>query len=134
MSKKKEEQQPEVNQEEQAPSLPSVLYNFEGAPTPATVEQWKTTFGEVFVSGFSEEELYVWRPIFRSEWIQLQTETAGNMIALQEGLCNLCILWKSVNVEWDKSKAGALETLQEQIMQKSNFTDPQVASMLVAKL
>ena len=110
-----------------------------GAPSQEQIEQWKAQFGEVFVSGFSEEELFIWKPVNRAEWIELQ-KIAGNpdkpitQFEFEELVCDSCILWKSVTCSWDKGKAGTPGSLQEQILQNSNFLSPQGAQLLVAKL
>jgi hypothetical protein len=126
-------------EEKSSDSLPNFLKAFQGAPTQEQIEQWKMRFGDVFVSGFSETELFVWRPLTRPEWINLQI-TASNPEAnithykLEEMVCDTCVLWKSITRTWADGKAGTPTSLHEQILQNSNFLTPQAASLLVAKL
>jgi hypothetical protein len=37
-------------------------------------------------------------------------------------------------VDWNKLKAGTIDTLLQQVMSRSNFLSPQASSMLVARL
>lgn len=136
------EEQPTVDvavEEEQGPNLPGLLQSVDGAPTQEQIEQWKATHGEIYVSGFSETEMYVWRPINRPEWLRIQTLAADpkselDQAGIEELVCDSCCLWKSTSTTWATGKAGTPQTLSEQIMQNSNFLSPAAASMLVAKL
>jgi hypothetical protein len=123
--------------EEEVNSLADMLKQCQGAPSEEQIEQWKTQFNEVFASGFSEEEMFVWRPISRQEWINLQTyatEQGFTQYKLEETVCEMCVLWRSTTHPWHEGKAGTASTLYEQVLQNSNFCSPQAASMLVAKL
>jgi hypothetical protein len=133
-----QEKQPEVQKSEvQEPGLRDLLMKDKKAPVQSEIEKWKALYGDVYVSGFSEEELYIFRSVKRSEWVKLQEKAQVeqlNQFQFEELLCNLCVLWKSVDVSWENGKAGAPSALQEQILQHSNFLTPQAASLLVAKL
>jgi hypothetical protein len=119
--------------------LPDLLTKLVNPPSPEQIEKWKLEFGEVYISGFSESELYVWRPLTRPEYVQIHTMMANpdaqmDQYKLEEMICNTCILYPSSPHDWDKGKAGTPQTLSEQVMQNSNFLSPAAASMLVAKL
>ena len=130
----------EPTQEEQmAENLQTLLANFPGSPDQTQIDAWKAQYGEVFVSGFSDTEIYLWRTITRPEYIALQKklQVPGVPIdpfKLEDGVCDVCVLWKSTTTTWDEGKAGTPNALSEQIMQNSNFLNPQAASMLVVKL
>jgi len=133
----------DVEQEEQKEeTIVDVYKKVASRPSDQQVEQWKAKYGDVFVSGFSNDEVYVWRAISRKEWIVLQTELEEaqknnvqlNPMKIEESMVAKCLLWRSLEVSWDDSKAGTLSTLHEQIMQNSNFYTPQGAAMLVGKL
>jgi len=132
--------EPQAKKEEKREDgLADILHKYPSAPSQEQIEQWKTEFGEVFVSGFSEEHLYIWRPISRPEWVQLQAMAADpeaqmTQYRFEEMVCDTCVLWRSINVPWAKGKAGTPTSLQEQILQNSDFLSPQAASLLVAKL
>ena len=129
----------ETKQEEKEAGLAEILSAFPSAPSADTIEQWKVKHGEVYVSGFSETELFVWRPLTRPEWIKLQMlaatpEAQMDQFKFEEAICNTCVLWKSMERTWEQSKAGTVSTLQEQILQQSNFLTPQAAALFVQKL
>lgn len=129
------EEKPEV------PNIKTLLLGTPGAPTPEKIEEWKTEFGEVYASAFSETEIFLFRPLFRGEYKTLQLEARKPREAEQgmttheyeEEVCKVVVLWPQVK-DWSKLKAGTISSLYEQITQNSNFVPPQMASMLVAKL
>lgn len=126
--------------DEGSKNLATLLSEFPQSPTDVKIDQWKQSHGEIFCSGFSEEELVVWRPINRREFVQLQehVQSANQPISnfeLEEQVVGKCILWSSPKAKTSlEHKAGSLTTLNEQIMQNSNFVNPQMAAALVVKL
>lgn len=126
-------------QEAQA-QLPSFLSQIPGAPSKDQIDAWKKEFGEVFVSGFSETELFVWKPLFRKDFIQIQIAISQlpedtkqfAQFKQEELICSTCVLWPKT--DWSTSKAGTPQSLAEQITQNSNFLAPVAALTLVAKL
>ena len=121
------------------PGLADLLSTFPDAPTEGKIDKWKQIHGEIFCSGFSETELVVWRPINRKEFVNLQEQLQSgaelNTYELEERVVVNCILWSTPQAESSlEQKAGSLTTLNEQIMQNSNFVNPQMASALVVKL
>jgi len=126
--------------EDPSKSLAELLASFPDSPTQVKIETWKENHGEIYCSGFSEEEIVVWRPINRREFVSLQEsiQTAGEQVSnfdLEERVVGQCLLWTSPQAEKALlHKAGSLTTLNEQIMQNSNFINPQMASALVVKL
>lgn len=128
-----------TKEEQQEQQLPHILRQHPNAPSQDQIDQWKALHGDVMVSGFSETELYVWRPLTRPEYVHIQDmaqnpESGMNQYKLEELICDTCVLWKSTDRSWSEGKAGTPQTLSEQIMQNSNFLSPAAASMLVAKL
>lgn len=139
-----EEVESEPVSEEVEPEQPKTagdaLFAFPGAPDRGMVEEWKQKHGEVLVSAFSELELFVFRPLTRREWINLQVMVQRSQEPLttydvEEKICDTCVLWASQpGLEALERKAGCMSTLHEQIMQSSNFVDPRFASSYVTKL
>jgi len=124
---------------EQPQTLPDILKAFPNSPTPEVIEGWKLDYGDVYVSGFSETELFVFRAITRPEWVALQVKSADpeakmDTFKFEEAICDICVLWKSIPTTWDKCKAGIPSGIQEQVLQNSCFVTPQMASTLCAKL
>lgn len=129
MEEKKEEKTEEVP----VLSPPVVLQKLPGAPTQQMIEQWKTVHGEVYMLALSEKEVFIWRPITRPEYLQVQ-QTVQNQSQYEELICDVCTLWRSVDADWQKGKAGTPATLHEQILLQSNFVNANAASLLVARL
>lgn len=133
-------QAPEETPEMELPDLASFLAAFEGAPTKDQIEQWKSAHGEVLCSGFSDVELFIWRPLTRKEYVAMQVEFAQSeepvtAFSVEDKVVEMCVLWASnQGLESLERKAGSMSTLHEQIMQNSNFMNPAMASALVIKL
>jgi hypothetical protein len=126
---------PEESVEEETPTLADHLKNFSGAPDSLKLEEWKGQYGEVFASGFSPEEIFVWRPLSRAEFADMQTRAQEEMFDSEALTVEQCVLWASEPAKKSLStKAGTLTTLHEQIMQNSNFMPPAMAAQLVMKL
>lgn len=130
----------EVTQEEatQERTIYDVLNDIPGAPTKVQIEKWKAQYGDIFVSGFSDEEVFVWRPIRRKEYAKLQQLAADpkneiDQLKHEELVCETCVLYPEAPFDWDK-KAGTASTLAEQIFQNSHFVSAGAASLLVVKL
>lgn len=117
-----------------APDLATLLAQVPGAPDAATLEKWKQVHGEIFCSGFSDEEIFIWKPINRREYLEVQKVVqATPEVDFSEIVVKKCILWAS-NDRALELKAGSIPTLSEQIMQNSNFMPVQMAANLVIKL
>ena len=122
---------------QEQPTLVDFLAKLPDAPTKETIDQWKAEHGEVFVSGFSESELFIFRPLLRSEHRKMQLaaqdqQNPVDQLAYEEMVCDLVVLYPKEN-NWEK-KAGVASTLFEQVMQNSAFFSPSAASMMVMKL
>lgn len=136
-----EEQKEEETQEEKEPeNAGEALFAFPGSPNQDQIEEWKQLHGEVLVSAFSEKELFVFRPVSRAEWtnLQLHLQNAKEPITQQEVerlVVDTCVLWASQpGIAAIDQKAGTLSTLHEQVLQSSYFVNPAYAASLVARL
>lgn len=113
-----------------------LLAQTDGSPSQDQIDKWKVEHGDVYVSGFSASEVFIFRSLFRPEYIKIQQDIADGRVKqteIEETTCSICVLWPA-NVDWNKGKAGTPVVLSELIMQNSNFMNPQTASYLVAKL
>lgn len=137
------EQKEEEKKESSEKTLGEALQAFPDSPNDADIEKWKQEFGEVLCSTMSETELYIFRPITRQEFVNLQlhitkAQQQGNVITnydVEQKVVETCVLWASPpGVESLERKAGTLTALNEQIMQQSNFVNPAFASQYVVKL
>lgn len=125
----------------QEPANPGqALFAFPGAPTKDQVEGWKQEHGEVFCSGFSMDELFVFRPLKRHEFVELQVLVAQaqgsiSQFEIEDTTVKKCLLWSTpAGTKALEVKAGTMSTLHEQVLQNSNFVNPSMASVLVVKL
>lgn len=150
---------PEEKKPEAAPDLRSIVAGLPDAPDQAQLDRWKAQFGNIYVSGFSETELYIWRALNRVEYKEMQiaqqleaaltqmsekpdeaevsqkvTSAIDSEFEHEEKLVAGCLLWPKLTVEELRVKAGTVPSLLEQITQNSNFLSPQQASMLVMRL
>jgi len=138
------------------PSLLDVIKDFPNAPNQAVIDEWKARYIDIYFSGFSEKECYIWRALNRSEFRQMQInaqilaskaepqnqaelearikENINTTFAQEEEIVSKCLLWPKLTPEDLSFKAGTVTTLLEQIMQNSNFVSPQQAAALVVKI
>lgn len=135
-----ESQQQEAPAPQAEPTVKDLLVSLNG-PDQVQIEEWKKQFGEVFVSAFSEAEVYIWRPLKRDEFRQLQEAQADpeqmmTQLDYEEAVCSVCVLWSSANATATgaNSKGGTASTLAENIMSNSNFWAPQQAAAYTAQL
>ena len=140
---KEEETKEEEQQEPKEKTLGEVLQTLDGAPGDDQIEQWKQQYGEVLCSMFSETEIFIFRPINREEWVNLQmhisnAQAKGEQIStfdVEEKIVQACTLWYSKKgMEGLLNKAGGMTTLHEQILQNSNFVNAALAGQFVVKL
>jgi hypothetical protein len=109
----------------------------QGGPAPTEIDALKAKHGDVFVTAFTTEEVFIFRSVKRGEYRQLQLDMANPELKLdqydfEDRLCQLCVLWPKNSSALQK--AGTATSLSEQIMQNSNFLNPQQAAAIVMKL
>lgn len=141
--KKEEEEKEEPKQEkekEKEKTLAEVLAEFENSPDETQIEEWKQQHGEVLCSALSETELFVFRPITRGEFVNLQMHISEakepiSNFEVEQTVVEQCVLWASPQgLDSLDKKAGSLSTLHEQILQCSNFVNPAYVGQFVIKL
>lgn len=127
----------EAEMEAEGPDIYGLLASIPGSPAKEQIATWKTSY-DVEASVFSEEEVYIWRPITWHEYKMLQQSSAENPQNpnfFDEQVIYKCVLWPKVMPETlPVMKGGTIPTLSQQIMEGSNFIPPQVAMNLVYKL
>lgn len=103
---------------------------FDGGPTYDQVEEWKSRFdGEIYMSEFSGV-VYIWRPIRRKEYRDMQRTEHGSAqdfeYYLEEAICNTCVLWPEdySSHKMTFGKAGIPTMLSQLIMERSGFLRP----------
>ena len=133
-------EEPKQEEEKKEKSISDYLSEYENSPSEADIEGWKQSHGEVLCSILSEKELFVFIPITRLEYVNLQAHIVQadgqiNNLEVEQLVVNSCVLWaSSEGVASIETKAGTLSTLHEQIMQASNFINAAYVSQFVVKL
>jgi hypothetical protein len=127
--------------EDGPPNLAQLLAKFEGSPSSKQIETWKQQHGEIFCTGFSETEFYVFRPLTWKEHKELtkklsaptqEGEEPKTEADLQESVVDTCLLWTSVaNFH---QKGGTIPAIFEAVMLNSNFVNPQIVMQFTIKL
>lgn len=69
-----QEQDPAVTVPDPKAALFEILKGKPDAPDMGQIDKWKQTFGDVFMSGFSEEEIFIFRPLNRGEYTDMQVK------------------------------------------------------------
>jgi len=142
--KVEEQVEKKVEEKKDTPEKEKTLFDYlsehEGSPDEVRVEQWKQEYGEILCSGLSETELYIFRPVARAEFVNLQAhltqiQDKPNNFEVEKLIVDTCVLWASPQgLASLEQKAGTLTTLHEQILQASNFMNPAYVGQFVVKL
>lgn len=97
---------------------------FPGGPTFNELEDWKSRFnGEVYMTEFEEDDIYIWRPIKRKEYKDISKIQGADQFYKEERICEKCVLFpKNYSyVAMTNGKAGTPSLLSELILEKSGF-------------
>lgn len=96
---------------------------FENGPTISQVEDWKKEFGNVYLTEFDGDEIYIWRAINRQEFKEIMNAEQIDALYKEERVCEICVLWPKdyTALNMTVGKAGAPTLISEQIMEKSGF-------------
>lgn len=99
--------------------------NPDSYPSFENLKLWKETYARIYVSSIVEEDdMYVWRPIYRQEWKEFVSiyQSAPDE-ERQTGLIERCILFPRPETILYKRPAGYLSALEKKIMFQSGFVD-----------
>jgi len=97
---------------------------FPGGPTYNDVEKWKSQYGdEVFLTEIDENNIFVWRPIKRKEYKDIQKIQNADAFYKEERICDKVVLYPKNygHMHMANGKAGIPTLLSELIMEKSGF-------------
>jgi len=146
---KKEQPAPVEEKKEAAPSEPKqeetpvfdfrgAISKMSGAPSEAQIQQWKSRHGAVYSFAFdTTRDLFIWRPIVRSEWAALRNNAAvaQDEEKFQEQVVVRCVLWPAIGpVELKMMRAGLIPTLFNVIAHGSYFLPLEFALSRVGEL
>ncbi|MGL4820709.1 MAG: tail chaperonin [Bacilli bacterium] len=97
---------------------------FDGGPTYNQVENWKSQFaGEIYLTEFDEENIFIWRPIKRKEYKDIAKIQNADNFYKEERIVEKVLLWPEGTgfLHFSNQKAGICTLLSELIMEKSGF-------------
>ena len=107
----------------------------EEAPMLSQLEAWKKRWGHINVSkiGADRKEYYIWRTLQRFEYKEMTKGGAHeDPDSFNEMLVEKCTLFPNYDFNFkNKSDAGVITTLGQQIAYKSGFVSPQEALSLI---
>jgi hypothetical protein len=95
---------------------------FRGGPTLDKIEEWKSQYGEIYLTEF-EEEIFIWRALIRKEYKEvMKVETKDNFYK-EERICERVVIYPSGYnfMAMTKGKAGIPTLIAELVMEKSGF-------------
>lgn len=97
---------------------------FEGGPTPSKVEEFKSLYGDIYMTEFEDDSVYIWRALNRKEFKDIMKAEGGDALFREERVCERCVIWPEQYdfMAMTVGKAGIPTILSEQIMDKSGFT------------
>ena len=104
---------------------------YPGGPTYDKLQDWKSRFdGEVYMSDFNDT-IFIWRPIRRKEYKEIQNIENINEYYMEEQICQRCMLWPEdyAMQKMTFGKAGIPTTLSQLIMERSGFLRPETIKL-----
>jgi hypothetical protein len=135
MSNRNKQKEIEETQALEVPSIPEETFAdpnvpigeeeiFPGGPTHDQLEEWKSQFnGEIYMTEFDADEVFIWRPIRRKEYKDIAKIPNADQFYKEERIVTTCILYpksfSAANMSF--GKAGIPTLLSELIMEKSGF-------------
>jgi hypothetical protein len=95
---------------------------FPGGPSLDQIEQWKSQFGEVYLTEF-EEDVFIWRSLTRKEYKEVMKVERADNFYKEERICDRVILFpEGYNfIQMGQGKAGIPTLIAELVMEKSGF-------------
>jgi hypothetical protein len=97
---------------------------FPGGPTHNELEKWKAMYnGEVYLTEFDDESVFVWRPIKRKEYKDIAKIQNADAFYKEERICEKSVLFPANYsfMHMSAGKAGIPTLLSELILEKSGF-------------
>jgi len=114
---------------------------WDGGPTAGQIKQWKSTFGDVYVTSITFDKHIVWRTLNRNEYKQLvkkmeQLVQAGQMSTAEANLWNeeaiteICLLFPAYDkIALSNEMAGLPSLLSQEILEASGFVALEVRQL-----
>jgi len=114
---------------------------WDGGPTAAMIKQWKSQYGEVYVTSISFDKHVVWRVLNRLEYKQIvkkmedmiqtgELSSAEANMWNEETVSELCILYPSYNSSAIKNEMAGLPSLiAQEVLEASGFVALEVRQL-----
>lgn len=114
---------------------------WDGGPTAGQIKQWKSMFGDVYVTSITFDKHIVWRTLNRNEYKQLvkkmeQLVQAGQMSTAEANLWNeeaiteICLLFPAYDkIALSNEMAGLPSLLSQEILEASGFVALEVRQL-----
>lgn len=114
------EQEQEIDPDLIGPDGKELL--FPGGPTIDKIEEWKSQFGEIYLTEF-EEDVFIWRALSRKEYKAIMKTDKADNFYKEERICDTVILYPQAYnyVAMGQGKAGIPTLIAELVMEKSGF-------------
>lgn len=95
---------------------------FAGGPTLDKIEEWKSQYGEIYLTEF-EEEVFIWRALIRKEYKDVMKVATTDNFYKEERICERVVIYpEGYNfMAMTKGKAGIPTLIAELVMEKSGF-------------
>jgi len=114
---------------------------WEGGPTAGMIKQWKSQFGEVYVTSITFDKHIVWRVLNRIEYKNLvkkmeQLVQAGQLTSAEanmwneEAIAEMCILYPQYDkLEMNGVMAGIPSLISQEVLEASGFVALEVRQL-----
>jgi hypothetical protein len=95
---------------------------FPNGPTLELIEEWKSRFGDIYLTEF-EEEVLIWRALTRKEYKNIMNVEKATNFYKEEKICEAVVIWpeKYNFLQMTNGKAGIPTLIAELVMEKSGF-------------
>lgn len=110
----------EIDQDLIGPNGEELL--FPGGPSLDKIEEWKSRFGDIYLTEF-EEEVFIWRALTRKEYKEIMKVERADNFYKEERICDKVVIYpESYNfMQMAQGKAGIPTLIAELVMEKSGF-------------
>lgn len=95
---------------------------FPGGPTLDKVEEWKSQYGEIYLTEF-EEDVFIWRSLTRKEYKDVMKVERADNFYKEERICDKVVIYPETYnfMQMAQGKAGIPTLISELVMEKSGF-------------
>lgn len=109
--------------------LMALLATMPNAPSESDIEMWKDSFGAIYLSSVTGDDLYLWKTITRNKYKGFsRSGILNDKMRAEESIVKECLLYPKAGDSFlNTSPAGIIATLSSQILYQSGFIPDQEA-------